>query len=110
MRKYSNIFKFFRIYEQIFEYIRWSKNLRMNFRIYSYWGNCTNTNTADIQGPFYLNIRIFQYPCSSLVMAEPHGGESKRHFDFHEIICHLCFKQALPKMCHSPKVEGGVGI
>ena len=55
-----------RIFEQIFKYIRLSKNLRMNIRIYSYWGNGTNTNTNNIQGPFYLNIRIFKYSWSSL--------------------------------------------
>ena len=26
------------------------------------------------------------------------------------ILCHLCFKQAQPKMCHSPKVDDGVDI
>ena len=31
----------------------------MNIRIYSYWGNGTNTNTNNIRGPFYLNIQIF---------------------------------------------------
>ena len=39
----------------------------MNIRIYSYWGNGTNTNTNNIQGPFYSNIRIFEYSCSSLM-------------------------------------------
>ena len=52
-----------RIYERIFEYIRLSKNLRMNIRIYSYWGNGTNTNTNNIWGPFYSNIWIFEYSC-----------------------------------------------
>ena len=36
-----------------------SKNLRMNIRTYSQWGNGTITNTNNILGPFYLNIRIF---------------------------------------------------
>ena len=48
-----------RIYEQIFEYIQLSKNIRMNIRIYSYWGNGTNTNMNNIWGPFYSNIGIF---------------------------------------------------
>ena len=38
----------------------------MNIQIYLYWGNGTNTNTNNIQGPFHLNIPIFQYLCSSL--------------------------------------------
>ena len=37
----------------------------MNIQIYSYWGNGMNANTNDIQEPFYLNIQIFQYFCSS---------------------------------------------
>ena len=45
-----------------------SKNLRMHIRMYLYWKNGTNTNTHNIWGPFYLNIRIFQYSCSSLVL------------------------------------------
>ena len=48
LSKYSNILGFLRIYRQIFEYIRLSKNLRMNIQIYSYWGNGTNTNTNKI--------------------------------------------------------------
>ena len=54
------------IYKQIFEYIQLSQNLRMNIWIYSYWGICTNTNTNNIWGQFYSNIRIFEYSCSSL--------------------------------------------
>ena len=46
--------------------IRLSKNLRMNIWIYLYCGNGTNTNTNNIRGPFYSNIRIFEYSCSSL--------------------------------------------
>ena len=66
LSKYSYIFGFSRIYEQIYEYIRLSKNLRMNIRIYLYWGNVTNTNTNNILGPFFLsNIWIFEYLCSS---------------------------------------------
>ena len=65
--------------EQIFEYIqivknlqeisehnRSSKNPRTNIRIFLYWGNCTNTNTNNILGPFYSNIRILEYLRSSL--------------------------------------------
>ena len=59
LSKYSNIFRFLRIYKQIFEYIRLSKNLQMNIRIYSYWGDGTNTNTNNIRGPFHSNIWIF---------------------------------------------------
>ena len=62
----SNIFGFSRIYEPIFEYIWLSKNLRMNIQIYLYWRNGTNTNMNNIQGPFYLNISIFENLCSSL--------------------------------------------
>ena len=31
----------------------------MNIQIYLYWVNSTNTNTNNIQGPFYSNIQIF---------------------------------------------------
>ena len=48
MRKYFNIFGCSRIYEQIFDYIWWSKNLQMNILIYSYMGNGTNTNADTI--------------------------------------------------------------
>ena len=71
LSKYSNIFGFLRIYKLIYEYIRLSKNLRMNIRIYSYWGNGTNTNRNNIRGPFYSNFWIFEYSCSSLSSAEP---------------------------------------
>ena len=39
----------------------------MNIWIYSYWGNGTNTNTNNIRGLFYSNIRILEYSCSSLM-------------------------------------------
>ena len=61
LSKYSDIFKFYRIYEWIFEYILLSKNLQMNIRIYSYWRSGTNMNTNNIWGPFYSNILIFKY-------------------------------------------------
>ena len=48
--EYSNIFGCPKIYE-------W---------IYLYWGNGTNTILNNIWGPFYLNIWIFEYLCSSL--------------------------------------------
>ena len=67
LSKCSNIFGFFRIYEQIFEYIRSSKNLQMNIQICSYWGNSTNTSTNNIRGPFYSNSQILEYLCSSLL-------------------------------------------
>ena len=46
--------------------MRLSKNLGMNIQIYLYWGNDMNTNTNNIWGPFYLNVRIFKYLWSSL--------------------------------------------
>ena len=50
----------------------------MNNRIYSYWGNGTNTNTNNIRGPFYSNIQIFKYSCSSLsaIGMEEGGGSA----------------------------------
>ena len=37
---------------------------------------------------------------------------SKKNDGLHSqpICIHLCFKQAQPKMCHSPKVDEGVDI
>ena len=59
------MFKFIRIFTNLWKniriYIRLSKNLRINIRIYPYWGNWTNTNTINIRGPFYSNIGIFEY-------------------------------------------------
>ena len=48
LSKYSKIFGFLRIYKQIFEYIRFSKNLRMNIQNYLHWGNGTNMITNNI--------------------------------------------------------------
>ena len=33
----------------------------MNIRVYLYWGNTTNTNMSNIQGPFYSNNQKFKY-------------------------------------------------
>ena len=61
LSKNSHVLEFLIIYKLIFEYIRLSKNLQMNNQIYLYWGNGTNTNTNNIQGPFYSNIQIFAH-------------------------------------------------
>ena len=49
----------------------------MNIRIYSYWGNGTNTNTNNILGPFYSNIRIF-------VLTTGLGGSARVQFTVYD--------------------------
>ena len=44
--------------EWISEYIRMQHIYRTNIQIYLYSGNSTNTNTNNIWGSFYSNIRI----------------------------------------------------
>ena len=59
----------------------------MNIRIYSYWGHGTNRN--NIRGPFYSNIQIFKYSCSSLEekeeeKEEEEGEELREEEDHHQ--------------------------
>ena len=59
--EYPNISDVTWFTERISEYI-WMPHINQtNIRIYSYPGNDTNTNTNNIQGPFYLNILITDY-------------------------------------------------
>ena len=62
---------FFLFTKKIFNYILLSKNLQMNIQIYLNKGNNTNTNTNNIWEPFYLNIWLFEYLCSSHLPYSP---------------------------------------
>ena len=70
------------------------KNLQMNIRIYTFWGNGTNANTNNIQELLYLNIRIFvlitriNHPVLSLSPA-PGTVQILLHFGGSVLLCPL---------------------
>ena len=75
----------------------------------------------NLVGPIYaeklvksgcLYVFIIEFPASLLPMDVPsHKSESPNpQINSVQCIVNLCFEQAQPKMCHSPKVDDGVDI
>ena len=62
------------------------------------------------QGRLYTTNGVELRPLGAGIEPQTHETEKAHLLRFNHLATHLCFKQAQPKICHSPKVDDGVDI